>query len=184
MKASSWILALVAVLATSSAQDTLDILDAACLADVLNLANKLTNQNQTFTPEDTALFMFSGKRMFDLGSKEMCALTPNVTFKVISATIPQYNLATYQGLCIYEECRASFLNDLKPYIQPFIGNSSSIAYLLANGVLVHDEQDLQDMRDRQYTGFTLVTHLLYLLLAVGFIGIAVEFSKCLDKPGD
>ena len=184
MKESSWILALVAVLATSSAQDTLDILDAACLADVLNLANKLTNQNQTFTPEDTALFMFSGKRMFDLGSKEMCALTPNVTFKVISATIPQYNLATYQGLCIYEECRASFLNDLKPYIQPFIGNSSSIAYLLANGVLVHDEQDLQDMRDRQYTGFTLVTHLLYLLLAVGFIGIAVEFSKCLDKPGD
>ena len=38
------------------------------------------------------------------------------------------------------------------------------------------------MQDRQHTGFSLVTHLLYLLFVICFIGIAVEYSKCLDKP--
>ena len=40
------------------------------------------------------------------------------------------------------------------------------------------------MQDRQHTGFSLVTHLLYLLIAICLIGVAVEYSKCLDKPAD
>lgn len=40
------------------------------------------------------------------------------------------------------------------------------------------------MQDRQHTGFSLVTHLLYVLIAICFIGIAVEYSKCMDRPAD
>ncbi len=40
------------------------------------------------------------------------------------------------------------------------------------------------MQDAQSTGFTLVTHLLYLLVAIGAIGISVEYTKCLDRPAD
>lgn len=42
-------LILLGLLSLATAQDAIDILDAACLADIVELGNKFMTQNQTFT---------------------------------------------------------------------------------------------------------------------------------------
>ena len=112
----------------------------------------------------------------------MCDLTPNMTYKVMSTFEPTYKMNMYLGLCIYDSCRARFLNSMEAILLPIIANFTAIGNIPT--LTVHDTEDVEKMQERQQTGFSLVTHLLYLLLAIGFIGIAVEYSKCLDKPGD
>lgn len=161
----------------SKADHEIDILDLACGSAFFNLTQKIINQSQAFTPEDTAILLFSGKRPFDLGSKEMCDLTPGMSYKV---AIPLLLPSTYIGVCVYDFCRAEFLNQAEEQLMPYL---EQVAPQLAQfQLLFYDEEATQDMRDRQHTGFTLVTHLLYLLIAICLIGVAVEYSKCLDRP--
>lgn len=52
--------------------------------------------------------MFTGKGLYDMGTKELCDLLPDLRYVMATPGQP-----TYIGVCIYKECSIDTLNALK-----------------------------------------------------------------------
>lgn len=59
--------------------------------------------------------MFSGKGIYDMGSKEMCDLNPDLRYLLASPYQP-----SYMGICIYKECSTETLNELESDMVPYL----------------------------------------------------------------
>ena len=62
------------------------------------LSNLATQDLSKFQPQDYSVLLFSGKLVFDLGSKEMCDIVDGVHFLTINLKMFD---SVYIGLCIY-----------------------------------------------------------------------------------
>lgn len=178
------ILLLVSVACLGSSQGSFDPRDVACFFEVTALATKVAGGMVNITQQDSSIVLFSGKAPFDLGVKEFCQLVPGMKFMIAEVPIPMIpNMVSPIGFCIYGNCTAKYLTSVEHVVAPIIANLTNNSMIANLNLAFKDEGDTEVMQEERATGFALVKHLIYLLLIICIIGIAVEYTKCMDRPG-
>ena len=84
-----------------------------CIEKVVSLALQLRNFPEVLPtdPTDLGVLLFTGKGLYDMGTKEICEISPGLRYLMASPQQP-----TFIGVCIYEECSVDTLNTMTEFI--------------------------------------------------------------------
>ena len=148
-------------------------MDAECNTALTRLRDVLTLNTLPTNPQDIQLMLYSGKQPFDLGSKSLCELNPEMQYMTISGAMGGTPL--YIGVCMYHQCSATYLNENKDVtldaISTLLGTTISVDFEF------HDEKEPNDLKKEQIIGFIFTLFIILILVGLTILGTLVEHTS-------